>query len=181
MKRNVKDSLSSLDFLKRLLIYSLLTLFMGCTQCAFFPLLDFLPATPDLIIVMLTAIALLDSNNSAAVCAVAAGFFVDSIGASGPALSPLIYFLTVLLIGSFTGKMLKSLPSFLLLLLPTLLCRALGTFFGAMAFYRSLPPVWVFTRAILPEALFTLLFAVPVYFLVKLCTVPLKKRGKFTF
>ena len=130
---------------------------------------------------MLTAIALLDSNNSAAVCAVAAGFFVDSIGGSGPALSPLIYFLTVLLIGSFTGKMLKSLPSFLLLLLPTLLCRALGTFFGAMAFYRSLPPVWVFTRAILPEALFTLLFAVPVYFLVKLCTVPLKKRGKFTF
>ena len=181
MKQNVKESLSSIGFLKRLAIYGLLTLFLACTQCAFLTSLDFLPATPDLILIMLVAIALLDSNESAAVCAVASGFFVDTVGSAGPALSPLIYFLTVALLSCFTGKLLKTLPSFLLLMLPALLCRALGTLLSTVAFYRALPPSWMFTDVLLPEALLCALFALPVYFLVRLCSALLKKRSRFTF
>lgn len=181
MKRRLRESLFSLELLKRLLIYGILILFLGCAQCAFFPFLSFCPMTPDLVLALLVAIALLDSESSAAVCAVCAGFFVDSIGASGVVLSPLIYFFTMLIISLLTGKILKSFPSFLLLLVPALLCRALGTLACMLLNELSMPPLWVLWEIILPEAVYTAICALPIYFLIKLCTKPLKTHSKFTF
>ncbi len=181
MRQSTRSSMTSLDLIKRIAVYSLLTLILGCSQCAFFPMLNFVGATPDLILCMLVAIALIDGNASAMVCAVAAGFFVDAIGASGPALSPFIYFMTVALLSLFTAKILKSLPSFLLLLIPALLCRAFGTYLSALAYDRAFPPAWIFTDVIFPEAISTALCAIPIYFIVRLCAKIFKKRSRFTF
>ncbi len=181
MQGNIKDSLFRPEVLKRVLIYGLLTLFLGCLQCAFFPLLDFVPCTPDLILCMLIAIALLDNEPSAMVCAVGAGFYVDAIGGAGIALSPLVYFIAVILISLFTGKILKSLPSYLLLLLPSLLWRTAATYICIFINSRALPPFAVFKAILLPEVICTAICAIPIYFLLKLCTKPLQTHGKFTF
>ena len=171
----------SIELFKRILFYGLTTLFLGSLQCAFFPLLNFCPATPDLLLAMLVAIALLDSPKSAAICAVACGFFIDAIGGVGISFSPLIYFSAVLIISFFTEKILEGLPAFLLLLLPSLLCRATWTYLCIAAAERHLPAATVFSETIIPEAVCTALLAVPVYFLVKLCSIPLQRHGKFNF
>ena len=181
MQSNFKSNVFSIELLKRLLVYGIATLVLGSLQCAFFPFLDFCPATPDLILTMIIAIALLDSPKSAAICAVACGFFIDAIGGAGIAFSPLIYFLTVLTVSFFTEKILKGLPAFLLLLIPTLLCRAASTYLCIAATYRVLPSASVLTEIILPEAVCTAIFAIPVYFVVKLCNIPLQSHGKFNF
>jgi len=181
MQSNFKGNVFSIELLKRILFFGLATLVLGSLQCAFFPFLDFCPATPDLILTMLVAIALLDSPKSAAVCAVACGFFIDAIGGSGIAFSPAIYFLSVLIISFFTEKILKGLPAFLLLLVPALVCRAASTYVCIVATYRAMPSASVFTEILLPEAICTAILAIPVYFLVKLCTIPLQSHGKFNF
>ena len=175
------SSVVSIELMKRILVYGIATLFLGCLQCAFFPLLDFCPATPDLIIAMLTAIALIDSPKSAAVCALASGFFIDAIGGSTLALSPAIYLLSVVIISFFTDKILKGFPSFLLLLLPTLIWRAVSTYAYAAIAEKGLPAVSIFADILLPELICTAILAIPVYFLVKLCTIPLQSHGRFNF
>ena len=181
MQSNFKGNVFSIELLKRILFYGIATLVLTSLQCAFFPFLDFCPATPDLVLTMLTAIALLDSPKSAAICAVASGFFVDAIGGSGISLSPVFYLIGAVIISIFTDKILKGLPSFLLLMIPTLLWRAFSTYVYAAIVEKALPGASVFSDIILPEAICTALLAIPVYFLVKLCSVPLQSHGRFNF
>ncbi len=179
--RKLHGTTPSLDVLKRIAIYGLLTLVLSAVQCAFFPMLSICSSTPDLILAMLIAIALLDSSAAAAVCAVASGFFIDAIGGGAIALTPLIYVLIVLFISLFSGKVLKSLPAYILLMLPTLLCRAAATYFYIFAAQRSLLGAWVLTDILLPELIWTALCSIPIYFLLKLCSMPLHKHGRFSF
>ena len=181
MQGGSKNSIFSLEVLKRVMIYGLLTLVLGSAQCAFFPILSFCPRTPDLILAMLVAIAMLDGEGPAAICAVACGFFIDAIGGSGVALSPLIYFLTVFVISFYTEKVLKSFPAFLLLLIPALVCRAISTYICASIADRVFPSFWMIGHVILPEMLCTAILAIPVYFLLKLCVKPLQAHGRFMF
>ncbi len=176
-----RTSVFTPDRLKRILIYGILILLLGCAQCAFFPMLDFVPVTPDLILAMLVAIALLDSQQSAAVTAVISGFFVDAIGGGALAFSPLIYLLTVLIVSFLSAKVLKSFPSFLLLMLPALLCRGIATYLCIFISQRALPALWVFADVLLPELICTALCSVPIYFLLKLCTLPLASHSRFSF
>ena len=180
-KRDTNPSLFSQNTIKRVAIYGIITLLLACAQCAFFPLLDICPRTPDLIMGMLLAIALLDGEKSAAVCAVASGFFVDAIGSSFLALSPLIYLVFVAFISVFTKKVLKSLASYLLLLLPMLLYRAAATYLCILITEGGLPAAWVFLDMLLPEAIATGLLCIPVYFIIKLCSRALVSHSRFTF
>ncbi len=179
--KRLLSSIFTPDRLKKIGIYSALTLVLGCMQCAFFPMLDFCPKTPDLILAMLVATVLLDSPKSAAIAAVAAGFFIDAIGGGSLALAPIIYLITVLLISLLSGKILNGFASFLLLMLPALLCRGIATYICIFIFQRALPGAWVFLDVLLPEAICTALCALPIYFLVKLCSIPLSKHSRFTF
>ena len=181
MQSDIGKSLFGAGTVKRIIIYGLMTLVLGCAQCAFFPILKICPSTPDLIMGMLLAIALWDSERSAAVVAVCAGFFIDAIGSSGLALSPIIYLLFVLLISFFSKKVLKSFMSYLLLLIPTLLYRGAATYICIMAHQRALPPLWVLSDIILPEALATGLLCLPIYLIVKLCSGILETHSRFTF
>ncbi len=183
MMQNKWPALIRPDILKRIFIYSGLFLILGVLQTAFFPMLSFCPATPDLIIGALAAIALLDGKNAALVCAVAAGFFIDAIGSTSIAASPLFYFIFALIICFMAEKMLKSFPSFLLLLLPSLLYRALMTTATSLLSFSALVGGFFpfLLTVILPEAVITLILCLPLYLLVKLCVKPLEAHGKFTF
>ena len=183
MQGNLNKSGVSQGLVRRLIIFGLMTLVLGCAQCAFFPLLDFCPATPDLILGMLLAIALLDSIKSAAITAVCAGFFVDAIGSSGIALSPIIYLLFVLIVGALSGKVLKSFASFVLLLIPSLIYRGAATllccFLIAGAEFSSVAEL--LRNVVLTEMLTSGLLCLPIYFIVKLCSGALENHSRFTF
>ena len=181
MKRDSKKSLFGVNTVRRIIIYGVCILILGCAQCAFFPVLKICPATPDLIMGMLLAITLLDGPVSAAVAAIGAGFFIDAVGGAGLALSPLIYLLYVFTISVFSGKMLKSFFSFIILLLPTLIYRAAATYICFSLNIGALAPLGCFEKIILPEAISTALLCLPVYFIIKLCTRMLDNHSRFTF
>lgn len=181
MKGSIKDYVLRPELIKRIVIYGLLTLILGSAQCSFFPILKICPSTPDLMMGTLLAISLLDSNKSASVCAVAAGFFIDAVGGTGPAISPLIYLFFVMFIGLFSQKMLAGFPSFALLMIPAAVYRGAATALCIFIYDGGLPKVSALMKILLPEILCTVILCLPVYFIVKLCTVPLETHGKFTF
>lgn len=181
MQGNIRTSLFRPELLKRIVIYGLLTLLLGSAQCSFFPLLSICPSTPDLIMGMLLAIVLIDSDKSAAVTAVAAGFFIDAVGGGAIALSPLIYCIFVLFISLFSGKMLTSFASYVLLMIPTLLYRGAATAVCMAIERRAIVSLSELMATVGPELICTAVICLPLYFAVKLCAIPLDTHGKFTF
>ena len=164
------------EVLRRVIVYGLLLLILSVATSSFFANITLLPATPDLILGTVLAIALLDGRVSAAIAAVAGGLIVDSLGGLGVSLSPLLYLLVVLTVGALSEKMLPGFLSWLCLLLPSLLLRGLFTIFGFLSYGGGLPAGGILLRVLFSEALCTLLFCCPLYFLVSLCLLPLKER-----
>ncbi len=167
------------EILKRIVILGLLILILSAAMSSFFAQLSWLPATPDLMLGAVLAIALLDDRRTAAIAAVAGGIFVDSLGGIGASLSPLLYLCVVLTVGLLGEKMLPSFLSWLLLLLPSLLLRALFSLFGYWMFVGEIEMTGVASTVLLPEAISTLFFCLPIYFLVMLCLAPIKDRRDY--
>ena len=168
-----------LETLKRIAIFSVATLILGTAQCSFFSSLDICPRTPDLIIGLILAAALCDNPKTAMALSVGAGFFIDAIGGA-LSLSPIIYFGYAVIISRASQKMLKKFPSFMLLLLPSLLYRATATAIlslisGSAALGGDL------AVTLLLEALCTFILCLPIYPIVNLATKPLSSRRKFSF
>ena len=169
-----------LETLKRIAIFSVATLILGTAQCSLFSALDICPRTPDLIMGLILAAALCDNPKTAMALSVGAGFFIDAIGGGAVSLSPIIYFGYAVIISLASQKMLKKFPSFMLLLLPSLLYRATATAIlslisGSAALGGDL------AVTLLLEALCTFILCLPIYPLVNLATKPLSSRRKFSF
>lgn len=169
-----------LETLKRIAIFSIATLILGTAQCSFFSVLNICPRTPDLIIGLILAAALCDNVRTAMALSVGAGFFIDAVGGGAFSLSPVIYFGYAVIISLASQKMLKSFPSFVILLLPSLLYRAAATTVlslvsGSTALGTSL------AVTLLLEALCTFVLCLPVYPLINLATKPLLSHKKFSF
>lgn len=169
------------DQVKRIFLYGVLILVTGTAQCGFFAPLSICPATPDLVLGVLCAIALLDSGKAAMIAAIPAGFFMDAIGGSGIALLPLIYFLIATCIGSLAAKLLPRFLSYVVLLLPGVLLRALFTFLQILLAYRATPSFGALVSVLLPEMLCTAVVCLPLYSLTRLARIPLVKKSKFSF
>lgn len=181
MQGEIRDRFFRPELLKRILIFGILILVLGCAQCSFFPVLKICPRTPDLIMGLLLAVTLIDSNKSAAVCALCAGFFIDAVGGAGVPVSPIIYLLFVVFITLFSQKMLTSFASFAILLLPLLVYRATATVICMAISDGGFAPVSVIAGVVIPEAICTAVCCLPLYAIVKLCSAPLETHGKFTF
>lgn len=165
---------------KRIIIFTLATLILGTAQCSFFSILNICPRIPDLIMGLVLAAALCDNPKTAMALSVAAGFFVDAIGGGSFALSPIIYFIYAAIIGSVSQKFLKTFPSFLILLLPSLLYRALMTTLLALL-NNGFSLGGGFALTLLLEALCTLILCLPIYPIINLATKPLSSHTKFKF
>lgn len=167
--------------IRRVLIYGLAIFFLGIFQCAFFSRLKPFGATPDLILGVVCAVLLIDNKHAALVCAVCGGYFIDAIGAIPPCFSTLVYVIAVAFTFGMAQKLLPKLPSFLLLILPAALTRAAFTYISLCLTFGGIAPLSSLTTIILPEAISTICFSIPVYFLIKLCYAPIRSRGKFSF
>lgn len=179
-KRNPKINIK-LETAKRIIIFSIATIILGSAQCSFFPMLDICKGTPDLIMGLIIAVALCDNGKSAMILSVGAGFFIDAIGGAPLAFSPIIYFIFATVINIVSAKMLKSLPAFLLLLLPSLLYRALCTTLLALLNGVMAVNGGFLLGTLLAEAVSTLILCIPIYFIINLATKPLRERKKFSF
>ena len=183
-KKNKKRGARSrikLETARRIVIFSISVLLLGCAQCSFFPMLDICKRTPDLIMGLILATALCDGSKSAMVLSIGAGFFIDAIGGGTLAISPLLYFIYAAIIGAISEKVLKSFPTFLLLLLPSLLYRALCTTLLSLLAGTAAMNGTFLVDTLLLEMLSTFICCLPVYFLVNLATIPLRTHKKFSF
>ncbi len=167
--------------LRRVIVYSITIFLLGVLQCSFFSRLSPFGATPDLMISAICAIALLDNGRSALICSIAAGYFIDALGATSPSFSALLYLGAAALAIIIGEKLMPRLLPFLLLMLPMLATRGVGTYISLWIFTAKLPHPSVLLSIILPELASTLLLCVPVYFLIKLCMLPIGARNKFSF
>ena len=169
-----------LDTVKRIVIYSILTVILGSAQCSFFPTLDICPRTPDLIMGLILAVALCDNIKSAMALSVGAGFFIDAVGGGAIAFSPIIYLAYAVIIGLLSQKMLKSFPSYLILLLPSLAYRAIVTFVLSLILGSASFGGGLFLTLLL-EAVSTFILCLAVYPITNLSTKPLRSHKKFSF
>ena len=182
MTRRTKNHFARPETIKRIIIYALLVLFLSVAQCAFFSQLDICPATPDLVIGVVAAIALLDSVGAAASVGIALGFATDALGSSASfAFSPIFYLIVAILLGSFAEKMLPRFMSWVLLLLPALVLRSAYTALCICISTRALPSLSLLGAIIIPELIVTAILSIPLYPLVKLCVVPMRTRTRPLF
>lgn len=165
---------------RRIIIYAIAFFILGILQCAFFSRLKPFGATPDLLLGGICAVMLLDDKKAAAVCAVGAGYFIDALGAVPPSFSPLFYLLCVASVGMVTDKLMPGLASFLLSVLPAALLGAVRTYVSMWVSFSALPPLTGVWTVLLRELAATVLFCIPVYFVIKLCTVPIDAKGRFS-
>ena len=180
LKKNKHDVLKP-EIIKRVLIWGILLLVLSAASCSFFSNLHICPATPDLLLGAVVAITLLDSKKSAAVFAVAAGIVSDALGGAGISFSPIVYLLIAALVSALGEKMLPAFPSYTVLLIPAILAMELLGMVEIFVLYRSLPSLGVILGTFLPEAICTLVFCLGVYPLIKLCSLFLGARNKFSF
>lgn len=180
LKKNQNDILRP-EIIKRVLIWGILLLVLAAAKCSFFSNLHICPATPDLLVGAVAAITLLDSKKSAAIFAVAAGIVSDALGGAGISLSPVVYLLIAALVAVLGEKMLPAFPSYAVLLIPAILARELIGMAEIFVLYRSLPTLEVILGTFLPEAICTFIFCLGLYPLIKLCSLPLGARNKFSF
>ena len=167
MRRHYRREVLSPQLIKRILTYGILLLLLAAAESGFFARLRYLPTAPDLILGVVVAVTLLDSQKAGAIVGVVGGFFSDALGGVGISLSPILYLLVALVVGSLATKMMSSFPSFSLLMLPALACRGLFTVGQAMLLWQKGPFLDVLRYLMLPELIVTAVFCLPMYWVIK--------------
>ncbi len=165
-------------FTRRALVFAPVIFLLAVAQCSFFASLKFLPSVPDLMLGTVVAIAMLDSQKSAAVCGVGAGFVIDAIGATGLSFSPLFYLLCGAICGVTSKKMLPSFLSFTVQLGIFTLFKALYTFANVFTVSSNASFVQTLSGVVLPEIFATLIICLPIFFIVKLCMIPIDSKRR---
>ncbi len=172
--KNLADTGEKRMLLRRIIVYSISFFLLGVLQCAFFSKLKPFGATPDIVLGGICAVLMLDNKRAAAVCAVAAGYFIDALGAAMPSFTPVFYLLAVALISAFAEKMMPSIVSFAVAMLAFCALGAIFTWLGMCLTYSALVPILTVWQTLVRTALSTLICSLPVYFVIKLCTLPIE-------
>lgn len=162
--------------IKRIAVYSGILFLLAVAESSFFGAIKYLPATPDLILAALVAIAITDTPETAVVSAIIGGVLADAVGGVGNYLSPAFYFATVLIICIFSKKMMRSYLSYLALIPAALVARALFTLGSAYLFTNGLGFVEILRYAVLPETICTAVFSLALYPIIYICVIPLRDR-----
>ena len=165
-------------FVRRLTVYLPVIFLLAITQCSFFAQLYFLPATPDLMIGFVVAVAMLDSQPSAAICGIGAGFIIDAIGTTGLSFAPLFYMLCGVFCAFLSKKMLPSFLSWVVELAVFSVIKALFTLANIFYTFSGVAFVSVLINTLIPEMICTFVVCLPVFFVVKLCMIPIDSKRR---
>ena len=178
MKPSHRPESSRQLFLRRAIVFSPVIFLLAVAECSFFAQLSFLPAVPDLMLGTVVAVAMLDSQKSAAVCGIGAGFVVDALGASGFSLSPVFYMLCGALSAMLAKKMLSSFLSFTVQLAIFSAVKTLFTLANLLYISTKISFYSVLWGILLPELLCTFVICLPIYIIIKLCMVPIDSKRR---
>ena len=165
--------------IKRVALYGIMFFVLGVAQCSFFANLTFLRAVPDIVLGAVTAVALLDSQGSAAVCGIASGFMIDALGGAGLSLSPLFYFLVALICAEISKKMLPNFFSWVFVLITSGILNSAFTFLYLKLSFENITFSAIYRTILLPEFLSTVIFSLPIFFFVKLFVRISDSKGRF--
>ena len=176
MRSSFRAESKSQLLLRRSLVFAPFIFLIAIIQCSFFSQLKILPAVPDLILGTVVGIAMLDSQRAAVVCGIGAGFVIDAIGSSGLSLSPLFYMLIGALCGALAKKMLPRFVSWALNLLIFSLAKALFTMLNILLLPGGFSFTHTLLSTLLPEFICTFVVCLPIYFIVKLCMIPIDSK-----
>jgi len=125
------------------------------------------------------ATALLDSQKSAVVCAIAAGAMIDALGGAGLSLSPIAFMIIAIVCSEIAKKILPSFLSWTVILIPAVVLRSLFTLISIAISFDGIAFLSVFSSILLPEAILTFFFSLPIFFAVKLCVKIADAKNKF--
>ena len=154
---------------------------LSVAQCSFFSVLKPFGVVPDLILGFVVALSLISTLEESAVVALAAGFTVEALGAPTLSFSALFYLTVAVVIGIAAKKMIPGILSYVALLIPAEVLGAIYTTIMLTMTYGGIPPAAELFGILVPEMIVGAVFSLPIYFIVKLCSIPIETRGRFTF
>ena len=163
---------------RRFFVFLPVIFILAVAECSFFAQLYFIPATPDLMLGLVVAVAMLDSQHSATVCGIGAGFVIDSIGSTGISFSPLFYMLCGAFCALLAKKMLPSFLSWVVELAIFSAVKGIYTLAGVYYSWSGAPIATVLLRTVLPEMICTFIVCLPIFFVVKLCMIPIDSQRR---
>ena len=166
---------------RRIVVWSIAFFVLCILQCSFFARLKPFGAVPDITLGALCGVFMLDNKWSASICALGAGYFIDALGAVAPSFSPLFYILAVAVIGALSEKMMPRFLSFAVLLIPASALKCLFTYLEIWVYMGARPALSCVTDVLLPEFISTVVVCLPIYFVIKLCVIPIEAKGRFSF
>ena len=165
--------------LRRILIYAPIFFLLGVAQCSFFTELFFISAVPNIVMGAIVTVALLDSQKTAAVCALASGFMIDALGSSGISLSPIAFFAVALAASEISKKMLPTFLSYLLVLIPSAIINSAFTVIKIFFETKELRFLSILKTILFPEFILTLIFSLPLFFIIRFFARMIDKKSKF--
>lgn len=165
--------------LRRILIYTPLFFILGVAQCSFFTELSFISAVPNIVMGAIAAIALLDSQHTSIICALASGFMIDALGSSGISLAPISFLVIALVASEISKKILPTFISYLAVLVPSAIINTLFTVIKIFFATKELRVLSILKTILLPEFILTLIFSLPLFFIIRFLALIVDKKSKF--
>ena len=138
-------------------------------QTTFFARVRLFGAVPDLCFVTLILVSYFCGREVGAITGIAAGFAVEALGSTGISILPVIYLFCGYVCGHFTRAILpKRFTAYLTVLAAAIPVRMAITFVYVCINYSTIHLLDILSHMILPEAAVTFLFALILYYPVKL-------------
>ena len=164
---------------RKIAVYSTLFFLLGVAQCSFFNNLSFISAVPDIVLGAVVAVSMFDTQRTAVVCAIGAGAMIDAMGSSGISLCPVAFLIAALICSEISQKILPSFISLPLLLIPAALVKSAFTILNVYLMSSAHSFSVILKTILLPEFILTLIFSLPLFFIVKPCARLAQARSKF--
>ena len=163
------DKMRSSMMRKRVLLYSAVIFLLTVARGSFFARLEILPVSPDLVLGVVAAVAVVDSIETAAITGVIGGIIADAVGGFGMYLSPVVYLVAAIAVAVITKKMMPRYLSWLTTFPVACVIGAGATALKSFLFGAPIAPVALIRYIIIPEFIITVIFALPLFPIVKLC------------
>ena len=170
VKQGRIDKMRSSMMKKRVLLYSAVIFLLAVARGSFFARLEILPVSPDLVLAVVAAVAVVDSIETAAITGVIGGVITDAVCGYGMYLSPAVYLVAAVVIAMATKKMMPRYLSWLATLPIACLIGGGATLLKCFLFGPSAAFVQLIRYIIIPEFVVTVIFALPLFPLIKLCS-----------
>lgn len=179
MKTPRRNDIHKEAVIKRILVWGVTLFIVAIAQSSFFTGLSFMPAVPNITLGAVAAISMLDTQRSAAVCGISAGFLCDALGGSGISLSPLALLAVALICSELSKKLIPNLLTWTVTLISASLVGSLFTTLNILLSFGQPQVVMLIRGVLLPELLVTLLCSLPIFFIVKPLARLIDAKSKF--